>query len=355
MKRTIQFLIPSVLVFVVGYAIFGFSPSAKIESTTDADAHLPTPSAAVEEGLCGKPRDVRGVCPEGDTGEPTSVSVTNNPPTPTVEESPVAQSTIADPVSDIAESPLATPEVEDGSLADAARTKNATTSSIATTDPVEAVVANSDTETPTETPSATSATGEAGENPTRAPSTAPLLAAAARPDLGAAAVRVDASPRTGLACTSAGPITNEAEADRIFRRLTSEGLQTAVRETSRQSQESYIIVTPQAMPVTERKSMTTELKALGVNDFAVVYRGRYRHRISLGVYSQRPLADRRKAELDSLGIDTVLEVRALSRRAWVVDVMAPRQDVAGINDLITDLAPKVPVAKSNCALLAALN
>ena len=282
-----------------------------------------------------------GFCPDAVPAEKPAVEpVASNTPSPTIEETPIAEAASSDLVSEVAESPLAEVSPEDVTVDDKVQTNDETRANDSPTEG-DNTIAASDAKGDTDTPMAAESVAA-----TSAPSPTPLLAAAARPDLGATAVRVKSSPRTGLACTSAGPITNEAEADRIFRRLTSEGLQTAVRETSRQSVESYIIVTPNAMPAVERKSMTSELKALGVDDFAVVYRGRYRHRISMGVYSQRPLAERRKAQLDLLGVDNVLEVRALSRRAWVVDVMAPRQDVAGINDLITDMAPKVAVAKS---------
>jgi hypothetical protein len=66
----------------------------------------------------------------------------------------------------------------------------------------------------------------------------------------------------------------------------------------------YVVLTPKLSSQSERNSLTERLRASGVHDFKFLLSGPYSGRISLGVYSGKRFADRRKSQLSALGFDS---------------------------------------------------
>lgn len=126
----------------------------------------------------------------------------------------------------------------------------------------------------------------------------------------------DPEPAASLprVCQTIGPFAEREQADAFSARLTALG-QSAVRRTAETEQPSGYWVYLPSMPRTEARRTIDELAAKGVKDY---FLGRQNF-ISLGIFSDRRMAESRVREITALGYRPQLEPRFVTREVYWLD------------------------------------
>lgn len=126
----------------------------------------------------------------------------------------------------------------------------------------------------------------------------------------------DPEPAASLprVCQTIGPFAEREQADAFSAQLTALG-QSAVRRTAVTEQPSGYWVYLSSMPRAEARRTIDELAAKGVKDY---FLGRQNY-ISLGIFSERRMAESRVREITALGYRPQLEPRFVTREVFWLD------------------------------------
>ena len=116
-------------------------------------------------------------------------------------------------------------------------------------------------------------------------------------------------------CHTVGPFTSRADADRATAQLQGWGASVERRTSDVQEQVGYWVYLP-AMPAQQARETETQLKAQGVTDYFV---GKQNY-ISLGLFSDKAIAERRRVDIEKLGYEPKLEPRFKTRTGYWLDV-----------------------------------
>lgn len=136
------------------------------------------------------------------------------------------------------------------------------------------------------------------------------------PDQAVAQPVPDPEPAAPLprVCQTIGPFTEREQADAFSAQLAALG-QTAVRRAAETEQPSGYWVYLPSMPRAEARRTIDELAAKGVKDY---FLGRQNY-ISLGIFSDRRMAESRVREITALGYRPQLEPRFVTREVHWLD------------------------------------
>ena len=115
-------------------------------------------------------------------------------------------------------------------------------------------------------------------------------------------------------CQTIGPFTESEMADAFSAQLTALG-QSVVRRTAETEQPSGYWVYLPSMPRAEARRTIDELAVKGVKDY---FLGRQNY-ISLGIFSDRRMAENRVREITGLGYRPQLEPRFVTREVYWLD------------------------------------
>ena len=116
-------------------------------------------------------------------------------------------------------------------------------------------------------------------------------------------------------CYTLGPFNAETDAKAAARQLTRWGLSPKRRTSDVQEQNGYWVYLP-AMPAAEAKAVAESLDEQGFTDYFI---GRQNY-ISLGLFSDKTTAERRRSQVERMGIEPRVGPRFKTRTAYWLDI-----------------------------------
>jgi hypothetical protein len=116
-------------------------------------------------------------------------------------------------------------------------------------------------------------------------------------------------------CQTVGPFADRRAVDTFVAKLSALGPKTAVREVQVEQPSGYWVYLP-AMPRADAQRIVADFASKGVKDY---FLGRQNF-ISLGVFSDKPSAEKRVEEIAALGYPSRLEPRFLTHQVYWVDL-----------------------------------
>lgn len=147
----------------------------------------------------------------------------------------------------------------------------------------------------------------------------PALAAPAMPE----PELISPQPRATAApgCYRVGPITYRVDAEAIAAWARLQGLTAETREESGEGDVAYYQVYLPPFSSREKAEQAAEnLRTAGLTDLEVIYKGSLTNGVSLGVYRQEASAQRRRVQLQEMGITAVLDARRKEREHYAVAI-----------------------------------
>lgn len=129
-------------------------------------------------------------------------------------------------------------------------------------------------------------------------------------------------PEPAIACLSVGPFADEAGANAVREQLNATGLDPQQRSESVQQPAGFWVYLS-ARPSDEARAIVEDLTRRGVEDYFV---GRQNF-ISLGIFSDRTTAERRREEIEGYGYEPQLEQRFRTTSQYWLDLEAPEPDL----------------------------
>ncbi len=156
------------------------------------------------------------------------------------------------------------------------------------------------------------------------PGVAPLVLLAER-DGAASTAELASAPLDPAAaardrCTRIGPFPSQADLRRAMNVLTPQVERLQFRESRTRQSRGFLVFL--AAPATrgEALAVARELSARGVRDYYVVTAGNQQNSISLGLFRERANAERRRAEISTLGFAPELTERVEDLPVYWLDV-----------------------------------
>ena len=145
-------------------------------------------------------------------------------------------------------------------------------------------------------------------------------------------------------CFTLGPFDSRSPAETLAARLAAAGHHAEVREKSEEVVAADYWVYLPARTLEEARALLARVVAKGITDR---YLDSKRHLVSLGIYTYRNMAERRRQELEALGFSPRLEPRTRRRmRYWVF--VTPSQ-VGLSREALEELAGEaVPILEVGC-------
>lgn len=131
-------------------------------------------------------------------------------------------------------------------------------------------------------------------------------------------------PEPVIACLSVGPFTDEAGARALRERLTAIGLDPQQRSETVQQPAGYWVYLS-ARPLDEARTIVEDLRHRGVEDYFI---GRQNF-ISLGIFTDRTTAERRREEIEKYGYEPQVEQRFRATSRYWLDLEVPEPDLPG--------------------------
>ncbi len=136
-------------------------------------------------------------------------------------------------------------------------------------------------------------------------------------------------------CRSLGPFPDPAAARVLADRLSSFGIETALRNRDTEVSGGWWVYLGPEASRQEARALTGRLASAGIEDFYIVPSGELRNAISLGVFRERARAEYQAAEARRLGFEPAVRGRTLTESAFWLDFEADSVPL-GPDDLQTD-------------------
>lgn len=125
-------------------------------------------------------------------------------------------------------------------------------------------------------------------------------------------------------CASLGPFATQSDMRRALNALTPLVSHIQFRETQSQESRGFTVFLPAPPTRDEALKLARQLTAKGVRDFYVVTAGERQNTISLGLFHDRPNADKRRDQLAQLGFAPTVEERSDTSTQYWLDWSTPR-------------------------------
>jgi len=120
-------------------------------------------------------------------------------------------------------------------------------------------------------------------------------------------------------CWTLGPFRDEALSDSIMDKMTENGFKPESRAIEQKETSGYWVYLPAYESRQEAKSVAEKLAERGIKDYYVVTGEENRNAISLGLFSTKARADRRKADIRRFGYRPRSEIRYRDRTYFWID------------------------------------
>ena len=126
------------------------------------------------------------------------------------------------------------------------------------------------------------------------------------------------------ACYTIGPFSDPANAQAAHARLAQAGVQPRQRSTSEEEATGYQVLLPPFPSADAALAATRELARKGIEDYyIIVSEAELRNAVSVGLFEEKPFAERHVAELEELGFEPEIRVRTRSRTRYWQDFRDP--------------------------------
>ncbi len=150
-------------------------------------------------------------------------------------------------------------------------------------------------------------------------------------------------------CRRLGPLENEEQADRLTERLAGDVVRVHRRVETQSTIIGYVVLLETADRA-EARQVTARLEENGIKDQMLLRKGPYTGQISVGVYTGKQTAERRRAQLAALGFEPRIRAR-IDEQAQIWLNLELQQDSA--NELallgaVESVDPGLKVTLSSC-------
>lgn len=149
-------------------------------------------------------------------------------------------------------------------------------------------------------------------------------------------------------CYTLGPFKSSQDAAQARTQLGKAGIEALHRVSKANTRTGYWVYIPSEQTRKAAQEHVAKLKANNVKDYFLVVTGEYANAVSLGVFSQPELAQRRTEELTSLGFNVKLQKVDLPVREYWLDWPISRALDAAILDAIRKQNSGVGQTERNC-------
>ncbi len=154
-----------------------------------------------------------------------------------------------------------------------------------------------------------------------------------------------------LQCRSVGPLSDEQRAQLLAEAISDTTADVQLQMSNEITSNGFIVLA--AGGAGSAQARTRQLRKKGVRDFAVLNRGPYKDRVSLGVYDGETLAKKRQDALAALGINTDVQARSKTITSWWLSVKTPSEKAHTLDSLLAKLSPNTEAISVDCFELAA--
>ena len=120
-------------------------------------------------------------------------------------------------------------------------------------------------------------------------------------------------------CFSLGPFHSTEDTADVYTRLTDVSVSISERETQALVEKGYWVFMPPYSSLLEANRALLALQALGLNDIAVIYEGKWANAVSLGYFLRQENALRRKKGLEERGHAPLIRVQRHSESRYWLD------------------------------------
>lgn len=120
-------------------------------------------------------------------------------------------------------------------------------------------------------------------------------------------------------CYTLGPFKSKDDAGQVAEQLTAQGIPVTPRLSRDNNRQGFWVLLPPAQTRQLARQSINELKASGIKDYFLVVTGEQTNAVSLGVYSQAELAQRRSDAIAQLGFSPKIQNVDLPLREYWLD------------------------------------
>lgn len=125
-------------------------------------------------------------------------------------------------------------------------------------------------------------------------------------------------------------VATQDDADALVERIRAAGERVATATVSDQEWVGHWVHVPEQESLEAAQAIMDQLAEAGIEDYGYVGGGG--HAISLGVYSERERAERRKADLDDMGFEVTIADRYRNVRRHRIIAAAPPESLPESNE-----------------------
>lgn len=127
-------------------------------------------------------------------------------------------------------------------------------------------------------------------------------------------------------CASLGPFASSSKAEQLAGVLGERGVPKSLIEVVQEKSLKYILLAPMQESLEQTRLLLEYMEASGIEDVALLRRGPYKHRISLGVFGKKHSYEARLDELTQAGFEAELVELKHKINMWWVEVNQPLSD-----------------------------
>lgn len=120
-------------------------------------------------------------------------------------------------------------------------------------------------------------------------------------------------------CYTLGPFKSRDDAGAVAEQLTAQGIPVTPRLNRDSSRQGFWVLLPPAQTRQLARESIAELKSNGIKDYFLVVTGEQTNAVSLGVFSQPELAQRRHDAIAKLGFTPKIQAVDLPLREYWLD------------------------------------
>ncbi len=164
------------------------------------------------------------------------------------------------------------------------------------------------------------------------------------------AMQIPAVPNARI-CGTVGPISTDAQTDRLSKRLAGQVTHVSRRAESPSRVARYLVLTPRQPSVADAKRLAADLEQQGVQHLWALPRGPYKGHVSLGLFLTKANAEKHRDNLAAQGIETMVKARYREQRRSWLDLELSGQDLAAVNQLLKKAGPGLSLSRTDCPML----
>ena len=120
-------------------------------------------------------------------------------------------------------------------------------------------------------------------------------------------------------CYTLGPFKSQDDAGKVAELLTAQGIPVTPRLSRDNTRQGFWVLLPPAQTRQLARDSISQLKANGIKDYFLVVTGEQTNAVSLGVFSQPELAQRRLEAIAKLGFSPSIQTVDLPLREYWLD------------------------------------